>query len=242
MSRFHTTCWACVLLLLLSCTSNSARAKTPALIRHGVGDVKFTVASWPALVILGGAATAGIVSQFDHSWQHHFDGGGTLGKLDSIADFIGQPYVLDPAALAIWGAGKLSHHDKLALTGETLLEALLFTDAATQGLKWAFRRERPNGGGHSFPSGHASTTFAVATVLEVLYGPKAGLPAYVVAGLISFTRIDSNAHFASDVLFGAALGSAIGWGTAYFHKRENPRFFVTPAVAGAYGLNAFYSF
>lgn len=46
-----------------------------------------------------------------------------------------------------------------------------------------------------------------------------------------------NAHYLSDVVFGAALGSAIGWGTAHFHKKIHPNLFVAPMLGeNAQGL------
>lgn len=61
----------------------------------------------------------------------------------------------------------------------------------------------------SFPSGHASAAFATATVMQRKWGWKAGIPAYAVASFVGATRLE-NAHFLSDVTFGAALGVASG--------------------------------
>ncbi len=210
--------------------------KTPWFFEHAWGDIRYTFGYWPALVIAGGAITAGALTTVDHSVATHFTNR-HMGKFDTIAEWIGQPYILDPAALVVWGAGWIAHDEKVAMTGETLLEGLLFTDAMVGGLKLAFRRTRPNGGNYSFPSGHAASTFAIATSLEVLFGPKAGIPAYAVASAISFSRIDMNAHYLSDVVFGAALGSAIGWGTAHFHKLKHPNLFVAPMVGETKGLS-----
>ena len=222
--------------LFLSVNATPAMAKIPNLLSHAGGDIRYTFAYWPAILIGGGAITAGIFTTKDHSIQGNFKRR-HLGKADTVAKFIGQPYVLDPVALVLFGAGELAHNEKLSVTGETLLEALLFTDAMTGILKLGFDRTRPNGGSYSFPSGHASSTFAVATVLETLYGLKAGIPAYAAASFISITRVDMNAHFVSDVVFGAALGSAIGWGVAHFHKLKNPNLFIVPTVAEGKGLS-----
>lgn len=222
--------------LFLCVGTTPAKAKVPNVIEHAGGDIRYTFAYWPAILIGGGAITAGILSTKDHSIQSNFTRR-HLGKADAVAKFIGQPYVLDPVALVLFGAGELSHNEKLSVTGETLLEALLFADAMTGILKLGFDRTRPNGGSYSFPSGHASSTFAVATALETLYGLKTGIPAYAAASFISITRVDMNAHFVSDVVFGAAMGSAIGWGVAHFHKLKNPNLFLVPTVAEGKGLS-----
>jgi undecaprenyl-diphosphatase len=58
---------------------------------------------------------------------------------------------------------------------------------------------------HSFPSGHAATSFACATVLSSAV-PRLRLPLYVLAGLIAFSRLYNGDHFPLDVLAGSTLG------------------------------------
>ena len=61
-----------------------------------------------------------------------------------------------------------------------------------------------------FPSYHTSSSFTFAAVLNEYYGPTVGLPAYGLAGLIGWSRIDERDHDLSDVIFGATLGYVIG--------------------------------
>ncbi|PIR19845.1 MAG: hypothetical protein COV45_09340 [Deltaproteobacteria bacterium CG11_big_fil_rev_8_21_14_0_20_47_16] len=207
------------------------KIRIPLAFKHAAGDIRYTFGYWPALIIAGGAIAAGALTAVDHSVASHFTSR-HLGKLDDIGNYIGSPYVLNPAAFVVWGASALAHDKKATVTGETLVESLLFADVMVGGLKLAFRRTRPNGGNYSFPSGHAAGTFAVATSLQTLFGWKAGVPAYAVATFVGLTRIDMNAHYLSDVVFGAALGSAIGWGTAHYHKLIHKNLFVMPMMGG----------
>ncbi len=70
---------------------------------------------------------------------------------------------------------------------------------------------RPFNGGASFPSGHATQAFAVASVVSLHYdSPWVGGAAYAMAGLVCLARMDHNAHFASDVLAGAVIGTTVG--------------------------------
>jgi membrane-associated phospholipid phosphatase len=78
------------------------------------------------------------------------------------------------------------------------------------GVKQAARRARPSGSGFSFPSGHATVTFASATVLQRHFGWRVGLPAYAVASYVATSRVQQKRHYLSDVAFGAALGSVAG--------------------------------
>ena len=86
----------------------------------------------------------------------------------------------------------------------------IVTSIVTHGLKIGVGRTRPNDGRSSFPSGHSSATFANATVLQRHFGWKVGIPAYAFATYIAASRLPSNSHYLSDVIFGAALGITAG--------------------------------
>lgn len=78
-----------------------------------------------------------------------------------------------------------------------------------RGVKYVVDRERPNGGNHSFPSGHTATSFMTATMLHKEYGwrsPWFSIGGYTVAALTGVSRIMNNAHWMSDVATGAAIG------------------------------------
>jgi membrane-associated phospholipid phosphatase len=88
---------------------------------------------------------------------------------------------------------------------------MLLASGATYGLKRVFPQDRPDASGpHSFPSGHASVSFAAAAALENRYGWKAGVPAFIVATFVSVARVEARKHQWHDVAAGAALGTGIG--------------------------------
>jgi membrane-associated phospholipid phosphatase len=60
-------------------------------------------------------------------------------------------------------------------------------------------------GVHSFPSGHATTAFAMATALSVIY-PKGRFLFFAIAILACAQRLFAGAHYLSDVIAGAILG------------------------------------
>ena len=60
-----------------------------------------------------------------------------------------------------------------------LVDAVIVNFGYSEAIKYAVGRERPNGeNNQSFPSGHASNAFTIATVAEQHYGWKLGVPAY----------------------------------------------------------------
>ena len=73
---------------------------------------------------------------------------------------------------------------------------------------------RPNGGSHSFPSGHAGFAFSQAGFLQERYGWKYGAPALVMATAVSYIRVDVGKHHWRDVIAGGALGYSCAWLTA----------------------------
>ena len=67
----------------------------------------------------------------------------------------------------------------------------------------------------SFPSTHSAWAFGGATAI-FLQHKKAGIAAYVAAVLIGFSRLYLFLHFPTDVLFGAAMGVALGFAADRF--------------------------
>lgn len=85
-------------------------------------------------------------------------------------------------------------------------ESFGLTLAATHLLKITADETRPNGGRYSFPSGHTSASFSCAEFLRRRYGWRFGLPAYLAATFVGYSRVESDNHYTHDVVAGAVIG------------------------------------
>ena len=78
--------------------------------------------------------------------------------------------------------------------------------AVTHVLKRVVDKPRPNGGNHAWPSGHTSSAFSGAAFLQIRHGWRVGVPAYLLAGYVGWTRVYADAHDYWDFLGGAIVG------------------------------------
>ena len=101
----------------------------------------------------------------------------------------------------------------------TTVSAIVFSFLAMTALKLLFRQPRPTSNfefqisnfcptDFSFPSGHASTSFAAAFVLTH-FDPKRKWLYFVLAGLISYSRLYLGCNHLVDVVCGAILGGIV---------------------------------
>lgn len=82
--------------------------------------------------------------------------------------------------------------------------------SVTYALKYIINKPRPDGAtdGHAFPSGHTSVSFQSASFIQRRYGWKYGIPAYLLASFVAYSRIDGidDRHDGWDVLGGIIIG------------------------------------
>ncbi len=138
------------------------------------------------------------------------------------------------AVTGLWYAVSAENQDQLnRQRAFTMITALSITGLTTVGLKAIRNNDTPNGNCWAWPSGHTSSSFTVASVLDEFYGPRVGIPAYILASVVGWRMMDSGNHWGSDVVFGATLGWIVGHSVAGRHKQlEMAGFEVLPYAAG----------
>jgi membrane-associated phospholipid phosphatase len=163
----------------------------------------------------GSAATAAIHPADDYL-NAHLAGSDFADAFFVPGKYIGSFPVILGASLTTYMVGHHRHIGWVQHLGMDLIEATILSEGITQGIKQAVRRDRPlhadgtRNSGFSFPSGHASVTFAAATVFQQHFGWKAAVPTYLVASYVAMSRLHDERHFASDVVAGATEGIIIG--------------------------------
>ena len=168
-----------------------------------------------------------------------------------------------PTLGIFYACGVIWKNKKAKETGLKGLEAYVITAVLTQVIKQVTHRHRPyqdappdphqwdgpfSWGGdygtfgyNSFPSGHSSSVFAIATVISMEYWKTKWVPVvcFGLAGLTAIYRLAVNDHWASDVLFGSALGFAVG-STVYFNT--NKKLQIIPVSPTGIGATVIYKF
>jgi len=123
-------------------------------------------------------------------------------------------------------------HDK---DGRSQFYKGFFTNlAVTYALKAMVDKTRPKGANNeSLPSGHGSVAFQGAALTGKRYGLKYGIPAYLGATFVAWSRVESDNHYTVDVVAGAAIGIL----SSLVFTKPYKGFVVTPlADNGFYGV------
>lgn len=184
-----------------------------------------------------GAGTV-LLFGFDHlnkNFQRFDDK--TFSSLMKIDNYYGTVWMLGLVGGLLYGGGLLLEKDEIRETGLMVFEAGLFSGVVTSVLKVSFGRERPyvsenkfkfhpfSFGGNKFyslPSGHATLSFAISTVLaERFENTFLRVLIYTPAVLTALARVYNNQHWFSDVFLGSAIGYFSGVYIVNAHKRIN---------------------
>jgi len=167
--------------------------------------------------------------QLDHAAVEGFAQVRTTSATAFFA-FASAWWIKGPLFVALAFLRDLKNRAVLLPTAIAVAVSLVLADLASSGLKEAVDRPRPPRAdpgfdaaaavppSPSFPSGHATTTFACAVAIAILV-PKLRWPALAVAGTVGVARVYLGVHYGLDVLAGAVLGSLVGLSIALVVRR-----------------------
>lgn len=133
-----------------------------------------------------------------------------------------------------WVTGNLTHNLQLQQAGKLGIKSTLVAGAITGCIKILAGRSRPYHGSYSdwtgltlkdenssFPSGHTTAAFAMASAIDETYDNKLiDILAYSTALLVGWSRMNDNMHWASDVTMGAVIGISTAKAIKKFEKSK----------------------
>ena len=183
-----------------------------------------------AAIVLGAYLADDQIVKFVSRQQNH-----VLNRYLSGVTHLGGGYGIDVAALLAVG-GFAARDERMMDAGVDALESSFFAGGfVTPVIKRVAGRARPihELGKHSFhpldstyqsfPSGHATNAFAIASAIATRYQDNRYVPAiaYTLATSVAIARVHDRVHFASDVLVGGMIGHAIARSIVANHRRAH---------------------
>jgi membrane-associated phospholipid phosphatase len=175
-----------------------------------------------------------------------FQANGFASHSAKVFNFLGDPGTVI-GGVALYGIGRIGHFQRVADLGLHGTEAVIVSGAITYVLKGIAGRQRPShagvndpddfklgagfgpGGNASFPSGHATAAFAAATIVTLetrRWWPKSTWYIAPVmfggATMVGVARLYTNAHWASDVVMGAGIGTITAFKVFRFNHVTAP--------------------
>jgi acid phosphatase family membrane protein YuiD len=194
---------------------------------------------WQPVLVVGAIATASLADRSVNDWiQDH-----RTPQSDDVANVFrygGEPVVALGIPGAIVLAGTIAGRDDVQRSGGRVLLSVVAAEVTTIALKATAGRYRPAetddpyifkpfSGHDSFPSGHTTMAFALATSLShEIHNGWASAALFTVATGTAWSRLNDERHWFSDVLGGAAVGIT----AATIVNRHPPRFLAEPNGRG----------
>lgn len=155
---------------------------------------------------------------------------GQSPTLDSLIVFCANylAYFVAAAFILALALSAYTRAEKIRLFVVAFVATLVARGIVAEGIRLLYHRPRPFIAYHvhqliaenswSFPSGHSITFFALATAIY-LYDKTWGYWFFGVATIIAISRVVAGVHYPSDIIGGALLGVAIGYGVFFVTEK-----------------------
>ncbi|NQV01394.1 MAG: phosphatase PAP2 family protein [Bacteroidia bacterium] len=225
-------------------------------------DIAISPLRWNTFRWIGASAVVGttVLLFTQDGLIQEFVQGNRTPSLDKVSRYLFEPigsglYSLSAMGI-LYGCGLIWHNDRAKLTALKGVEAFILAGISNQIIKHLTHRHRPyqdeppnpelwegpfQGFDYtSFPSAHASSAFAIATVVATSYKHTIWVPivCYTLATGAALSRVYDNKHWASDILIGSVVGFAIG----KLVVRNEGKLKVLPASPTGPGISLVYPF
>ena len=144
------------------------------------------------------------------------------GRVLTLSSESVTPFAIGVSA-GIITAGLVTHQHRTLDNGIQVGSSLIFASLSSTALKYSMRRKRPadqydfirprvSANDPSFPSGHTTVAFALATAVCILQPNWYVIaPAGLWAGSVAYSRMYLGVHFPSDILGGMVIGTGISF-------------------------------
>lgn len=201
--------------------------------------LRWDISDWATASVVAGVTGAFFVLDDDILVDFKENRNSTTDDISSVFERFGNGAYTIPVLAGFYLYGRFGENEKLERTALLATESFLVTGLFATVLKVATGRPRPFKGesadtfegfstsNKSFPSGHTSTAFAIATVVANEYEnvPLVAPISYGIATLTGLSRLNDQKHWASDVFFGAALGYFTSKTILKLHSNKKGRHF-----------------
>lgn len=231
--------------LPLSVVDSTPSPRQAPPFRAVTGFQPHAVRWWEAAAVAGGvgALLADDSHMLGEVREHRTSGAGDLAGVFRQA---GEFKVYSALILSTLGTGLLAGNPGITRTGGQLAASGALAAASFGLLKVVTGRTRPDGGqgayefkpfsgSGSFPSGHTTMAFALATTLaDASHSTWVSAGLYTVAAGTAWSRVYDARHWPSDVFLGAAIGvtaAKLVNGRWRLFGLRSPSFLVSPAAA-----------
>jgi membrane-associated phospholipid phosphatase len=229
-------------LLVLSITAAALAPSSAALgqaVEHPHGITNPVISGRDATIagLILAAAMMGDEGLQEEFQEHRTGGTNSVARLGNS---FGDPLYVIPAIGVGYLAGRLTGDHAVSHVALRVGKAALLSSGITTALKYSIGRTRPThggdsdqfrpfGGATSFPSGHTTLAFAVATVVaDATTDSWSDVALYGAATMTAFARVNDDRHWTSDVLAGALVGHL----SARWLDRRSTSLMVSPRAVG----------
>lgn len=226
-----------VITVTFTVSTSHAQSSDPFRFFHWtVGDIVAIPQSGLTLrsgLTIGVAATGLLaISHFDRdlSLETQEFTTSTPHNLRQVFHEIGNERIIRPMAGILFLGSLTSSNTYFQDAAFTSFQSIIYATLLTNGLKLIVGRSRPNSGfgpnslhpfsgNRSFPSGHATTVFALTTPWLVYYPNVATVTLFIFGVGTAVARMTDDYHWFSDVLGGALIGFGTGFLLSKRHQR-----------------------